>query len=95
MAELANTVKLVLILVLALLVAVLVLQNTDTVETRVLFVTMSMPQAVLLFVTALFGFVLGILVSLLWLRGDRRHPAPTARRTGSGPGPGPGPGPGS
>lgn len=61
-------VRLVAALVLAVLVVIVVLQNTDTVDTRILFVTVTMPRAVLLFTTALIGFATGILVSLVWMR---------------------------
>ena len=60
--------KLITIAVLAVLVGILVLQNTQPVETRVLFATVTMPRAVLLFVTALIGFALGVLVSLAVVR---------------------------
>ena len=49
----------------AILVIIVVLQNTQSVETRILLVTLSMPRAVLLFVTLLLGFVLG-LVAASW-----------------------------
>lgn len=61
-------VRLVTALVLAILVVIVVLQNTDTVDTRILFVTVTMPRAVLLFTTALIGFATGILTSLVWMR---------------------------
>lgn len=43
------------------LLVIVVLQNTAEVETKILFISVSMPRAVLLFVTALLGFVLGVL----------------------------------
>ena len=52
------------IAILSVLVGILVLQNTATVETRLLFFTVSAPRAVLLTATLLIGFALGILVSL-------------------------------
>lgn len=60
--------RLVLTFVLAVLVVIMVLQNTEAVETQVLFVTVTMPRAVLLLTTALIGFALGILTSLVWMR---------------------------
>lgn len=47
--------------VAALLVVVVILQNTETVQTRFLFFSLSMPHAVLLFVTLLVGLALGLL----------------------------------
>jgi uncharacterized integral membrane protein len=38
---------------------IVVLQNTQAVETKILFTSFSMPRAVLLFGTAIIGFVLG------------------------------------
>ncbi len=57
--------KLIAALVLAVLGIIIVGQNTDTVETRILFATVSMPRAVLLFIATAVGFVLGVLVTLI------------------------------
>jgi len=53
--------KTVVISAVVLLVVIVVLQNTEPVDTRVLFATLSMPRAVLLFVTFATGFVIGLL----------------------------------
>jgi uncharacterized integral membrane protein len=58
-------VKIIGILVLALSVAIVVLQNTESVQTNILFFTFTMSRAALLFFTALFGFIIGVLSSLL------------------------------
>ena len=60
--------RLIMTLVLAVLVIIVVLQNTEAVETQLLFATVTMPRAVLLLTTALTGFALGILTSLVWMR---------------------------
>jgi uncharacterized integral membrane protein len=60
--------KIVLIAVLAALVLIVVLQNTTPVETRFLSLSVTMPRAVLLLITGLVGFALGVLVSLVFLR---------------------------
>ncbi len=57
--------KLVAALVLALLGVALIVQNAEPVETRLLFFTLTMPRAVLLLLTTLVGFVLGVLACLL------------------------------
>jgi len=57
-------VKMIGILVLALSIGIVVLQNTESVQTNILFFTIIMPRAVLLFLTALFGFIIGLLASL-------------------------------
>jgi len=61
------------ILVLGLLMLIIVLQNTAVVETQILFFTIALPRALLLFLTLLIGFLLGLYVSVY-----RR------RRSGSG-----------
>jgi uncharacterized integral membrane protein len=48
--------------IIALLVLIIVLQNTESVRTDLLFVSITMPRAVLLFVTFLIGFLLGLFV---------------------------------
>jgi uncharacterized integral membrane protein len=56
--------KLIAASILAILVAIVVVQNRDPVATHVLFVSIVMPLAVLLFITAAAGFALGILLTL-------------------------------
>ncbi len=56
--------KLITLLVLGLLAIVLIFQNAQAVETRLLFVTVTMPRAALLGLTLLIGFVCGILAAL-------------------------------
>ena len=53
--------KTILIVVIVVLLIVIVLQNTATVETKLLFVEVSMPRALLLFSAGLVGFVAGLL----------------------------------
>jgi len=60
-----DKIKLVVILVLAGLALIVILQNTASVETRFLFWSVSAPRAVLLFGTALIGFVAGVIVGLV------------------------------
>lgn len=49
---------------LAVLVVILVLQNTESVETRFLFISVTMPRAALLALTMLIGVATGVLISL-------------------------------
>lgn len=65
--------RLIAALLLAILAIVLVLQNTEPVETRLLFMTVTMPRAVLLLLTTLVGFAIGLLACLL-----PRHKKPPA-----------------
>jgi uncharacterized integral membrane protein len=55
--------KIVLITLVALLTLIVVLQNTQAVETRILFLTVTMPRAALLFGAFLIGFGLGVLAA--------------------------------
>jgi uncharacterized integral membrane protein len=61
--------KLSAVLIVTLLLVVVVLQNTQSVETRILFLTVSMPRAVLLLVTTSAGFAVGVLVAILTGKG--------------------------
>ncbi len=51
-------------LVLLAAVIILVFQNTQAVETKFLFMTMTMPRAALLAITMLIGIFIGILITL-------------------------------
>jgi uncharacterized integral membrane protein len=56
--------KLITASLLAILVAIIVVQNQEQVATHVLFFTVTMPHAILLFITAAAGFALGVLLTL-------------------------------
>jgi uncharacterized integral membrane protein len=56
--------KNIVALILAILVAIMVVQNREPVATHLLFATVVMPLAVLLFITAVAGFALGFLLRL-------------------------------
>ncbi len=64
--------KLIALSVLAVLGIIIMLQNTQSVETRLLFIKLEMPNAVLLFTTTMVGFALGVLVALI-LSGKRKQ----------------------
>lgn len=51
-------------LILLAAVLLLVFQNTQAVETKFLFMTVTMPRAALLAITMLIGIFIGILVAL-------------------------------
>lgn len=57
-------VKLYTALALILLVLIVVFQNTEQVETKFLFATITMPRAALLAITLLIGIAAGMLLSL-------------------------------
>lgn len=56
--------KLVLIIILIALGAIIVLQNTAEVETRILWYSITMPRAVLLLVTGIVGFAVGVIACM-------------------------------
>jgi uncharacterized integral membrane protein len=58
-----NKVKVVGIAVIVLIVLIVVLQNTQAVETKLLFLTVTMPNAALLFGTLIIGFAIGVLTA--------------------------------
>ena len=58
-----NKMKFVAIAVIALVVVIVVLQNTQAVETKLLFLTVTMPNAALLFGTLIIGFAIGVLTA--------------------------------
>ncbi len=64
--------RLVFATVLAILVTVMILQNTQTVETKFLFLTIYLPHAVLLLTTLLIGFALGVLATLFYGKRGRK-----------------------
>lgn len=53
-------IKTILILVVIVLVCVVFLQNSQSVETHILFWTFTLPGAILLICTALIGFMVGL-----------------------------------
>jgi len=64
----------VVIIVISLLVLIVVLQNTQSVDTKFLFVTVSMPRALLLFLTFLFGFIVGAVSIVGFTKKDKKIP---------------------
>ena len=60
--------KLIVIIVISILAFIIFLQNTESVETRILFMKVAMPRAILLISTFLVGFVAGTITTSLLLR---------------------------
>jgi len=55
--------KTIIAVTVLLLILIVILQNTQAVETRLLFMKITMPRALLLFVTLLVSFVIGIVAA--------------------------------
>ena len=71
-----NRFKMISIAILALLGVIIILQNTEPVETKLLFLSIVMPRAILLMGTTLIGFALGILVSFFFQRKEQPQKLP-------------------
>jgi putative membrane protein len=66
-----NRFKMISIAVLTILGVIIILQNTEPVETKLLFLSITMPRAILLMGTTLIGFALGILVSFFFQKKEQ------------------------
>jgi len=60
-----------IVALIAILVVIIVFQNTETVRTRLLFASIEMPRALLLIITLIVGFAVGVVTTLAML-GRRR-----------------------
>ena len=63
--------KVVSVTVVVLLILIVILQNTESVETKIVFVSVSMPRVVLLTVTLLVGFWIGVVAANRMKRGAK------------------------
>ncbi len=62
--RLTNRIKIAVAAVVAILVIIVIFQNTEVVETRLLFIKVGMPRALLLIVTLLLGVLLGLMTAI-------------------------------
>lgn len=67
-------VKIAAVAVAALLVLIVVLQNTQSVETKILFFTIIMPRAALLFGALVVGFIVGVFTASKLLTRSQKKP---------------------
>jgi len=58
----------IIIALLVVLAIIVIFQNTQAVETKLLFVTVTMPRALLLMVTFLVGLAVGFILSGFWFQ---------------------------
>ena len=56
---------------IVVLLAILLLQNTEPVETRIFFTSLVMPRAFLLLTTAFLGFLCGAILTLVLVKKTR------------------------
>lgn len=55
--------KIIVIAVITLLALIIFIQNTENVKTKLLFTTITMPQVLLLMLTFMAGFVVGLITA--------------------------------
>lgn len=60
--------KIIGIIIISLLILIIFLQNTQSAETKLLFVTIKMPIVILLMLTVLMGFIGGLVTKSYVLR---------------------------
>jgi len=65
-------VKIVIIVIVSLLAVIVSLQNTQAVETKLLFMTITMPRVLLLILTFITGFIVGLITASYVLRKPRK-----------------------
>lgn len=70
--------KIVVILVISLIALIVFLQNTEAVETKFLFAEVIMPRVLLLILTFVAGFMVG-LITASQILGRRNKPASTKK----------------
>jgi uncharacterized integral membrane protein len=69
--------KLYLALAATVLLAIVIVQNTDVVETKILFMTIAMPRAALLGITLLIGILVGLTLGWKYSRPKPASEKPT------------------
>lgn len=76
--------KLIVITILVALLLIVILQNSDPVKTRFLVWSMTLPQAALIGLVGVLGFLVGMLVALRMT--GRKHATSAGSRTRDVPG---------
>jgi uncharacterized integral membrane protein len=67
--------KIIGIIVISILTLIIILQNTASVETKLLLVTVTMSRALLLIMTFIMGFVTGLIASYAVKKSNVAKPA--------------------
>ena len=65
--------KSALVIVTLILALIVIFQNTETVTTRVLFVTIEMPRVLLLAIMVVIGIILGYAGATKWRGGAKKE----------------------
>lgn len=64
--------KIAIIIVISILALIIFLQNTEAVETKLLFITVTMSRALLLILTFVAGFATGLITMSYMIRKPKR-----------------------
>lgn len=64
--------KVLAVIILVVLLLVVIIQNLGTVSARFLFVTVTMPLALFLFIMTAVGFVVGAIVALVYRTSSKK-----------------------
>jgi len=64
--------KIILIVIVLLLALIVFVQNRQAVDTKLLFVTVTMPLVLLLIITLIMGSILGLIIASYVLRKPRK-----------------------
>ncbi|MCZ6834601.1 MAG: lipopolysaccharide assembly protein LapA domain-containing protein [Planctomycetota bacterium] len=67
-----STFRLVALTVILVIAAITIVQNTQPVETKFLFLSFTMPRALLLMLTLLIGYVLGLSTAVYFSSTQRK-----------------------
>ncbi len=57
-----------IIIIMGIFALIVVIQNTESMPVKLVFTTVTMPRALLLFLTLGIGFLVGIMASYFWRR---------------------------
>ena len=68
-------VKVIGIILVSILALIIFLQNTESVETKLLFMTVTMPRVLLLILTFIAGFIVGLVTASYILRKSEKPKA--------------------
>jgi len=63
--------KTILLIITTIILLIIIIQNSESIQTDILFITIIMPRVVLLLVTLLIGFVAGIGFSMKFIKNNK------------------------
>ena len=75
-------IKVVVIIIISLLALIVFIQNTQAVETKFLFMTITMPRVLLLMLTFIMGFIGGLITASYILRKPSKPETNAASKNG-------------